>query len=339
LLIGITKQGAWLLQPETVLEKVKSDTTENQPDMVSLPAIKSGRMVFAVPGAGLLVEKIGGKTEVLACDIVFPVLHGTFGEDGTIQGLLECAGLPYVGAGVLGSAIGMDKQVAKDLWLREGLPVVDSITVRGSDRANHQFMASLARKVEARFGWPCFVKPVSCGSSVGTSKVRDFPSLEAAIDLALRYDEKILIEKFISAREIECAILGNEFPMAFSPGEIIPSHEFYDYEAKYKDPEGAVLRIPALLSPTQLDTIKTIAIKAFKACELSGMARVDFFIDKRTGDILLNELNTIPGFTAISMYPRMCEASGLPYAELLDKLIVLGLERFKNRNSLSYSYA
>jgi D-alanine-D-alanine ligase len=306
--------------------------------MLSLPAIATGQKVFVVPGAGLAAEKSGGKTETLACDVVFPVLHGTFGEDGTVQGLLECAGLPYVGAGVLGSAIGMDKQVTKELWLREGLPVVDSITVRGSDRANQQFMASLARKVEARFGWPCFVKPASCGSSVGASKVRDFPALEAALDLALLYDEKILVEQFIGAREIECAVLGNESPLAFPPGEIVPTHEFYDYDAKYKDPDGAALRVPAPLNPAQTDAIRALAIKAYRACEISGMARVDFFIDKRTGDILLNELNTIPGFTAISMYPRMCEAGGLPYAELLDRLIALAFQRFEKRSSLSYSY-
>jgi len=330
--------GVWLLQPESLLEDIKSAAAKNRPGMLSLPAIVSGRKVVVVPGLGLAAEKTGGKTEALGCDLVFPVLHGTFGEDGTIQGLLECAGLPYVGAGVLGSAIGMDKQVTKDLWLREGLPVVDSITVRGTDRANPLFMASLARKVEARFGWPCFVKPASCGSSVGTSKVGDFPALEAAIDLALRFDEKVLVEQFISAREIECAVLGNASPQAFTPGEIVPTHEFYDYDAKYKDPEGAALRIPAPLLPAQVDTIKTLAIKAYKACELSGMARVDFFIDKRTGDILLNEVNTIPGFTAISMYPRMCEAGGLPYAELLDRLIELAIERFEKRNALSYSY-
>lgn len=338
LLIGITKTGTWLLQPEAVLEEVKSCDPEKRPGMLSLPAIVSGRMVFVVPGAGLAVEKSSGKTETLDCDIVFPVLHGTFGEDGTIQGLLECAGLPYVGAGVLGSAIGMDKQVAKELWLREGLPVVDSITVRGLDRTDRQFMASLARKVEARFGWPCFVKPASCGSSVGTSKVGDFPALEAALDLALRYDEKVLVERFVGAREIECAVLGNKSPVAFAPGEIVPTHEFYDYDAKYKDPEGAALRIPAPLSPAQADTIRSLAIKAYRACEISGMARVDFFIDKRTGDIMLNEVNTIPGFTAISMYPLMCEAGGLPYTELLDRLIMFGFERFKERNSLSYSF-
>jgi D-alanine-D-alanine ligase len=232
----------------------------------------------------------------------------------------------------------MDKHVAKELWLREGLPIVDSITVRAMDRANPQFMANLSRKIEARFGWPCFVKPSSCGSSVGTSKAADMAALEKALDLALAYDEKVLVEEFIVAREIECAVLGNNAPKAFAPGEIVPAHEFYDYEAKYKDPNGASLCIPAPIPPQQAEAIQALAIKAYRACGLSGMARVDFFIDKRTGDILLNEVNTIPGFTAISMYPRMCESGGLPYPRLLDELLALAVDRFERRSALSFSY-
>ncbi len=347
LLIGIKKTGEWLLQDPSALKNARmaakadektGEGSEGRQDMSGLPSINQGRRVFVAPGAGLFVEKRDGGTESLRCDIVFPVLHGTFGEDGTIQGLLECAGLPYVGAGVLGSAIGMDKHVAKELWLREGLPVVDSILVRAADRANPQFMANLSRKIEARFGWPCFVKPSSCGSSVGASKAGNMEALEAALDFALAYDEKVLVEKFISAREIECAVLGNEKPKAFAPGEIVPAHEFYDYEAKYKDPNGATLCVPASIPPQQAETIQALAVKAYKACGLSGMARVDFFIDRRTGDILINEVNTIPGFTAISMYPRMCEAGGLPYPELLDTLLSLAVERFERREALSYSY-
>ncbi|HWR10707.1 MAG TPA: D-alanine--D-alanine ligase family protein [Rectinemataceae bacterium] len=347
LLIGIKKTGEWLLQSPAALKKALDGATASdgagtesggQKGMTGLPSISGGRKVFVAPGAGLLAERSDGGTESLGCDIVFPVLHGTFGEDGTIQGLLECAGLPYVGAGVLGSAIGMDKHVAKELWLREGLPVVDSILVRAADRANPQFMANLSRKIEARFGWPCFVKPSSCGSSVGASKAGNMEALEAALDFALAYDEKVLVEKFISAREIECAVLGNEKPKAFAPGEIVPAHEFYDYEAKYKDPNGAALCVPASISPQQAEAIQALAIKAYRACGLAGMARVDFFIDKRTGDVLLNEVNTIPGFTAISMYPRMCESGGLPYPELLDTLLALAIERFERRATLSFSY-
>lgn len=335
ILIGITKSGEWLLQDPAVLRQAQ--TAVGGDSMEGLPPIRTGRKVFVSPGGGLMAE-VGEDIENLPCDIVFPVLHGTFGEDGTVQGLLECAGLPYVGAGVLGSAIGMDKQITKELWLREGLPVVDSITVRASERANPHFMANLSRKIEARFGWPCFVKPSCSGSSVGTSKASDIATLEAAVDMALLYDEKILVEEFIGAREIECAVLGNESPKAFAPGEIVTAHEFYDYDAKYKDPEGAILRVPAPLSPQQTEAIQALALKAYKTCGLSGMARVDFFIDKRTGNILLNEVNTIPGFTAISMYPRMCEAGGLPYSLLLDELLDLAADRFRRRSELKYSY-
>jgi D-alanine-D-alanine ligase len=335
LLIGITKTGEWLLQDNNQLSD--KDIGAGQ-DMKGLPPIVAGRRVFAAPGAGLVAENADGRIEALECDIVFPVLHGTFGEDGTVQGLLECTGLPYVGAGVLGSAIGMDKQIAKELWLREDLPVVDSITVRSSDRGNPQFIFAIARKIEVRFGWPCFIKPACSGSSVGTSKAGDVAALEAALAKAFAYDEKVLIEEFIGAREIECAVLGNETPKAFAPGEIIPAHDFYDYEAKYKDPNGATLRVPAPLSPQQVEAIQSYAIRAYKACVLSGMARVDFFIDKRTGKIFINEVNTIPGFTAISMYPRMCEAGGLSYADLLDELIRLASDRHDKRSALSYSY-
>lgn len=335
LLIGITKTGEWLLQEHNQLSD--KDIGAGQ-DMKGLPPIVAGRRVFAAPGAGLVAENADGRIEALECDIVFPVLHGTFGEDGTVQGLLECANLPYVGAGVLGSAIGMDKQIAKELLLREDLPVVDSITVRSSDRGNPQFISAIARKIEVRFGWPCFIKPACSGSSVGTSKAGDLAALEVALAKAFAYDEKVLIEEFIGAREIECAVLGNETPKAFAPGEIVPAHEFYDYEAKYKDPNGATLRVPAPLSPQQVEVIQSYAIRAYKACVLSGMARVDFFIDKRTGKIFINEVNTIPGFTAISMYPRMCEAGGLSYADLLDELIRLASDRHDKRSSLSYSY-
>ena len=342
LLVGITKAGVWLLQEPSVLELARAKAEakpagSSEGDMVGLPPIRSGRPVYAAPGAGLVAEMPSGGVEPLPCDLVFPVLHGTFGEDGTIQGLLECANLPYVGAGVLGSAVGMDKQVAKELWIREGLPVVDFIAVRKADRANPGFMASLVRKIEARFGWPCFVKPACCGSSVGASKASGLASLEKALDDALLYDEKVLVEQFISAREVECAVLGNEAPKAFAPGEIVPTHEFYDYEAKYKDPNGAALRIPAPISPQQTEAVMSLAIRAYKACALSGMARVDFFVDKRTGNVLLNEVNTIPGFTAISMYPRLCGAGGLIYGALLDTLIGLAAERFERRSALKFS--
>ncbi len=332
--IGITKTGEWLLQDWAALRQA----LDKRSGMEGLPSVQSGKRVFVLPGKGLVVENSARGWEKLDCDIVFPVLHGTFGEDGTVQGLLECAGLPYVGSGVLGSAVGMDKQVAKELWLREGIPVVEFITVRKGDNDNPHFLPFLTRKIEARFGWPCFVKPACSGSSVGTSKASDQESLVKALNKAFMYDEKVLVEEFIPAREVECAVLGNEGPRAFSPGEIIPAHEYYDYSAKYKDPNGALLQVPATLNKTQEETIKATAIKAYKACGFSGMARMDFFIDKRTGSVLLNEANTIPGFTAISMYPRMCQAGGLSYPVLLETLLDLAVERFETRKKLSYSY-
>jgi D-alanine-D-alanine ligase len=247
------------------------------------------------------------------------------------------AGLPYVGAPVLGSALGMDKEKAKELWLRAGLPVVPFIVVRRGELEETGIEETLRRKVETRLGWPAFVKPVCVGSSVGASKVADAAALLPALKEALSWDTKALVEPFVVAREIECSVLGNDKPLAFAPGEVAPSHEFYDYEAKYLDPEGARLEIPAAISPEQAERVKSVAVAAYRACELAGMARVDFFIDKRTGEVLLNELNTIPGFTHISMYPKMCEAGGLPYTKLITRLAELALERHAERATLRFS--
>lgn len=331
--VGITRNGSWFLQDEALIRKAASA----KGGMQGLPEVSGGKPVYAVPGQGLATVDSNSRLEPLACDVAFPVLHGTFGEDGTVQGLLECTGLPYVGAGVLGSAIGMDKQIAKELWLREGLPVVDSITARKQDIENEIALALLSRKIEARFGWPCFVKPASSGSSVGTAKVATPEALLPALKYALSFDEKALVEEFIPAREIECAVLGDETPRAFPPGEIVPSHEFYDYDAKYTDPDGASLIVPAALPEPVSRQVRELAIKAYRACALSGMARVDFFIDRRTGSLYLNEVNTIPGFTAISMYPRMCASGGLSFPELLDELVFLALARHARREAISYS--
>ncbi len=334
--VGISKKGDWYLQDMAECDRAVGNAPGES--MTGLPEVTHGVRVAALPGMGLMSIDADGRARKIECDIVFPALHGTFGEDGTVQGLLECCGLPYVGAGVLGSAVGMDKHVAKELWSREGLPVVDSILVRSVDMESPAFAVALSRKIEARFGWPCFVKPACSGSSVGTSKAADPAALEKSLRLALRFGERALVERFVHAREIECSVLGNEAPVAFPPGEIVPAHEFYDYEAKYKDPDGAALVVPAQLSAPVADQIRGIALKAYRACGLSGMARVDFFIDRRTGEILLNEVNTIPGFTAISMYPRMCEAGGVKYPELLDRLVELGLERFRTLSRLEYDY-
>ncbi|MBU0929046.1 MAG: D-alanine--D-alanine ligase [Spirochaetes bacterium] len=324
-LIGITKAGAWHLQPDSVLASCLEDEGP-------LGLRSDGPAVLAVPGTGLRVYGARGSAD-LPLDVVFPVLHGSFGEDGTVQGLLECSNVAYVGADVLGSSLCMDKEIAKSLWRQAGLPILPSIT---AVRADLDRLEGLSGEIEARLGWPAFAKPVRCGSSVGASKVKGGADLRSALEGALAYDTKAVIEPFIAAREIECSVLGGDDPRAFPPGELVPSHEFYDYDAKYVDPDGATLIIPARLDDGVANRIREIAITAFKAAGLHGMARVDFFIDKKDGAVYLNEANTIPGFTAISMYPKMCEAGGLSYSALLDELLSLALERKKARSSLRY---
>src|SRR5713226_2436926 len=267
-------------------------------------------------------------------DVVFPVLHGTFGEDGTVQGLLELAGVPYVGAGVLGSAVAMDKDVMKRLFRERGLPTPDHVALLRSHLEARR--ARRVRSLVKKFGYPMFVKPANLGSSVGISKAHDHRELEAALDEAAQYDRKILVERFIDARELECSVLGNDEPQASLPGEVLPSREFYDYEAKYID-ENSQLIVPARITATQTRRVQHLAVVAFLACECSGMARVDFFLEKKSGRILVNELNTIPGFTSISMYPKMWAASGLSYPDLIDRLIQLALERHGEKSRTRYS--
>src|SRR5262249_13928102 len=279
--IAIAKSGKWLPPKESA-------------KMLPAPlpsGDRSGRALTILPEPG----------STGAFDVVFPVLHGTFGEDGTVQGLLELANVPYVGAGVLGSAVSMDKDVMKRLFHERGLPTPDHVALlRGHLETGH---ARLVRKLEKRFGYPMFVKPANLGSSVGISKAHDRRELEAALDEAAQYDRKILVERFIEGRELECSVLGNDEPGASLAGEIIPSREFYDYEAKYID-EDSRLIIPARITAAQTRRVQQLAVAAFLACEGSGMARVDFFLEKKSGRILVNEINTIPGFTSISMYPK-----------------------------------
>lgn len=331
ILVGIRKTGEWVLQRPGLADEVRGGRSP-------LP-IEEGPRVLPMPGKGFLQES-WGRVEALACDIVFPILHGTFGEDGIIQGLLEAASLPYVGAPVLGSALGMDKEKAKIIWKAAGIPVLPWITVRKADLEPGKLEALCAR-VGAELGWPAFVKPVSAGSSVGAAKAADPEALGAALAAALEWDERALIETFCAAREIECAVLGNtgSSPRAFTPGEVVPSHEFYDYEAKYIDPDGARLDIPAHVPAEISGRVKTLAVEAFEALEICGLSRVDFFLEKTGAGLWLNEINTLPGFTSISMYPKMCEAGGLPYPELLARLIELGLEREEARKGLRFSYA
>jgi D-alanine-D-alanine ligase len=315
--IGITREGRWhrLAGPP------------------ALPS-ESGRMPEIIGGSGPAVELAaeGASTEIVAVDgsresidVVFPVLHGPFGEDGTVQGLLELAGVPYVGAGVLGSAIGMDKDVQKRLFAAAGLPVGPYESVRETMWADDPETVEAAAEA---LGYPLFTKPATMGSSVGVSKVHDAAELAEGLVEAFRYAREALVEKAADgAREIECAVLGNDDPVASVAGEIVPEgHGFYDYEAKYLDEHGARLLVPADLKPGVLDEVQRLAVAAFVAIKCSGMARVDFFL---LGDdeLWVNEVNTIPGFTSISMYPKLWEASGLPYGQLVERLLDLAVER------------
>lgn len=260
-------------------------------------------------------------------DVVFPVLHGTFGEDGTLQGLLEMAGLPYVGAGVFASSASMDKDHFKRFCMARGLPVVDYITVNRS--------TADADAIIAEMGLPVFVKPANLGSSVGIAKAKDHWSLSLAIADAMRYDHKVIVERAITGQEIECAVLGNDAPEASTPCEILPSREFYDYEDKYLL-DAARIELPARLSEEKTAEVRRLAVDCFKAVECTGMARVDFFVESGTGAVYINEINTIPGFTSISMYPKMWEHAGLPMPRLIDRLIELAMERHAARQALRY---
>ncbi|MEK3732109.1 MULTISPECIES: D-alanine--D-alanine ligase [Paenibacillus] len=266
-------------------------------------------------------------------DIMFPLLHGTFGEDGTIQGLFEMADIPYVGTGVLASAAGMDKVVMKKLFEIAGLPQCDYDYFNRTqwNRSQHDVLQS----IEDKLGYPCFVKPANLGSSVGISKAKDREQLTSAIETALKFDNKIIVEQFVDAREVEVSVLGNDEPMASVPGEIVSSSEYYDYAAKYTDGQSQ-MQIPASIDPDTADRLRELAIQAFKAIEGSGITRADFFIRRSDGAIMINEVNTMPGFTPFSMYPLLWRETGVSYRELLDRMIELGLERYNSKQSLVY---
>jgi D-alanine-D-alanine ligase len=318
--IGVTEDGRWL-PPELSEPIVHGDAARVEPPAKD----PDGPRLCVDPGAGALIRAGGGRTRRLALDVVFPLIHGWGGEDGRIQGMLEIAGIPYVGSGVLGSAVAMDKETTKSIFERHGLPVGPWTAVRGEDyrREPDDTHARLA----AEIGFPLFVKPANGGSSVGVSRVRDASGLPAAIAAALECDTKILVEKAIDAREIECAVLGNHAPEASVPGEILPSREFYDYAAKYTDGTSRLL-IPAPLDPGTESAVREIALRAFRVLDLAGLARVDFLVERKTQRALLNEANTLPGFTPISMFPKLWEASGIPYPELLQRLVSLALDRW-----------
>lgn len=324
--VGISKSGRWLLDEAAVRLLNGGEVAES-----------SDHLVFpGDPEHGLLELDLGsGSVRSVAVDVAMPILHGTFGEDGTIQGLFEMADLPYVGAGVAASAVGMDKVLMKAVFRDAGLPIVDSAFYLR--RAWQSDPDGVRREIEDRFGYPCFVKPANLGSSVGVSKAHDAAELDAALALAARYDRKIVVEQAINAREIECSVLGNDAPIASIAGEVIPSREFYSYESKYEDEDSRLL-IPAEVDERTQQEVQSLAVRAFQAVDCAGMARVDFFLDRGSGKVWLNELNTIPGFTSISMYPKMWEASGISYPELLDRLIQLALERYRDKKASDTNY-
>jgi D-alanine-D-alanine ligase len=358
--IGITKDGRWLTAehaerllrgdadegartPQTTLRAGDPEAT------LGAAVLATGESVVVPPeparrGVGLSPFQTDANLRrasdrAINVDVIFPVLHGTFGEDGTIQGLLELADLAYVGAGVLGSSAGMDKDVMKSLFRAAGLPIVKHVTVLRSQFERE--MKKVQKQVESKLKYPVFVKPANLGSSVGISKAHDRKELGPALAEAAKFDRKIVIEEGVGgkknkAREIECAVLGNDDPKASIAGEIIPCKEFYDYDAKYLV-EGSEPVIPAKLSKSEMKTVQKLAIAAFQAVDCTGLARVDFLMDPKSRKILVNEINTMPGFTAISMYPKLWDATGVSYPELIDRLIQLGIERHEDKKRNQYT--
>jgi D-alanine-D-alanine ligase len=329
-LIGIDRSGRWHLLDEPAFLQLTAS---------ALSVVNNrGRAVILLPASdtGELIDPERPTVPIGRLDVIFPVLHGTYGEDGSVQGFLELADIPYVGAGVLGSAVGMDKDVQKRLLQAAGIPVGPFLAATRTAWAADE--AGLTQRA-ATFGLPLFVKPANLGSSVGISKVTSTAALAAAVAAAFEYDDKVVIEKGLEAREIECAVLGNDTPEASLPGEICPQAEFYSYAAKYLDERGATLKIPAPLSAAQTATVRDLAVRTFQLLECAGMARVDFFLEHATEALYVNEINTIPGFTTISMYPKLWEASGLPYHALIGRLIELAQERHARRRRLKRTYA
>ena len=355
--IGISKEGRWLTaeHAENLLEgkpipdprPLRAGDPETTPgaavlaqgESVVVPPEPVHRDGGLVPFQTDATQMRRSSDRAINVDVIFPVLHGTFGEDGTIQGLLELADIAYVGAGVLGSAAGMDKDIMKSLFIAAGIPIVKHVTILRS--AWEKEPKKVHKLVESKLKYPVFVKPANLGSSVGISKAHNRKELGPAIEEAAKFDRKIVIEQGVGgkkkkAREIECSVLGNDDAVASIPGEIVPSTEFYDYNAKYLD-EGSQLLIPAKLTKTEIKKVQELAVRAFKAVDCSGLARVDFLMDPTTRKIYLNEINTMPGFTSISMYPKLWAASGLAYADLIDRLIQLGLERHADKKKNQYS--
>jgi D-alanine-D-alanine ligase len=324
--IGIASDGRWLSSGDALRLLKEKVSLEGEPEQLIVPDPRKQSLVV-----------LGGNDRTgRPLDVIFPVVHGTYGEDGTLQGLLELADIPYVGAGVLGSALGMDKAVQKELLRRAGIPVTPAISFLYTE-----FLArekKLVAEMERSLRYPMFVKPANSGSSIGISKAHNREELLKSIALASQYDLKILVERGVQhAREIECSVLGNDNPVASVLGEIIPSNEFYDYDAKYVDGKSTAV-IPAKMPKSVSKKIQRIAVAAFRALDCAGMARVDFLVTKKSNNIVLNEINTIPGFTSISMYPKLWQASGLSYPDLLERLIQLAIERHRAKSKLKTTY-
>ena len=338
--IRIEKDGRWVIADRLPASASAAEVIEQGRAHAAQRLSRGGREahLIAHPGDEQIMTIDRGNTPAitgLALDIVFPVLHGPYGEDGTVQGLLELAGVPYVGAGVLASAVGMDKAVAKLVFAARGLPQAKYLVVLRSEWMATP--AKVAAEVSTQLGYPVFIKPANLGSSVGISKVKSEAELSSAVDTAAEFDRKVVIEAAVpNAREIEIAVLGNDSPEVSVPGEVIPSREFYDYEAKYLDDHSQII-IPADLTTDVAAEVKRLAVEAFRALDCAGMARVDFLLDGRAGQLYINEINTIPGFTTISMYSKMWAASGVSYPELLDRLITLARERHAEKQQLRTS--
>jgi D-alanine-D-alanine ligase len=324
--VGISPQGRWISSDKALDLLKRKAGSENEPEHFLVPE----------PQRRGLVPADGAPGNDLGLDVIFPLVHGTFGEDGTLQGLLELANLPYVGAGVLASAVGMDKILQKQVCEQAGLPVPKYVWFLSS-RCRTDLKA-VVREIEGKLKYPLFVKPANTGSSVGISKAHDHQELVEAIGIAVTYDRKVIVEQGVkNIREIEVSVLGNDEPIASVPGEVVPSNEFYDYDAKYVDGKSTVL-IPADLPKKTARELRRLATETFRVLDCCGMARVDFFVTKKKNNIYLSEINTIPGFTSISMYPKLWEATGIPFPELLDRLIELALERHAVKNSLRRTY-
>jgi len=322
--IGITKSGKWLAGEKAPLAFKKGDYSGLTQVTLNCES-----------GSNELLHFKNGHFEKLKIDIFFPALHGPYGEDGTIQGLFEMANVPYTGCGVLASSVGMDKLVTKALWDQAGLPIVPYIGINKSSWKKSS--KKIMKRVIDELGLPVFIKPANMGSSVGISKVKKESELKKAIDLACEFDTRILIEKGLNVRELECAVLGNDEPKAARVGEILVGGEFYDYNDKYINGVSRT-QVPAEIPPSLEKKVQQMALKAYKLLDASGLARVDMFLEKKTGRIYINEINTLPGFTSISMYPKMWKAAGIPYKKLVDKIIELGFEKFKQKQQKKISF-